>query len=667
MNKLEFSFFNKHFTISMSWFLILFILLNLFFKCLHLPEESIYGDEAYSIFHAQKSLGELTDIFLNDQNPPLHIILLHFWMQIFGVSDISAKGFSILLSTLCGIVLFIFANKYINKQASILVSVLFLFSNAQFFYSQEVRTYALVQLLCISSFYYYFKLLKEPDKKSLLLLTLINLLLLFSHYLTIFIFVTQFLCIWMFYKNNRQGLKYYLISQILTALLFSPWLKVLFSNLPKSGSFWLTAPTFGELKWFLYMLNGSEWLFTIFTVIIVSSLLMVIFNKRFRFFSQSFDVKLYIIFFSLYVLPIALDYWVAQYTPVFLGRYFLYSTLGLFLLLAYVLSNLNMSKHLRFIISLPILYSLIVAFNIKPEKEDNWKYIIPKIKKLQTENTLIYISASYKYKDFSFYYDREAFKDYKNTIQRLFHNNVFCSKEGPFGWDQVNLDTIDQVIFIQSHSQFEDPEGKTKKLLLGKFKVCNEYTHINITYTVFKKDSLPCSTFKTLSEEKTTACDFWTRALTLNEQTQDTIVIYKTGMETDSTCPATPLITEEKSRSGAFSCKINKEQQFSIGINKSVSELDKPLELDISGFINLEPGSDPRLVTSVEKNGEILYRQELEIIKKQLTSDKWHQIVMSVNMPVNLPEDSDVKVYFWNPAEASAFIDDFSVQVATEN
>src|ERR1035437_10050808 len=111
----------------MAWALILFTILNLAFKFYFLPQESIYGDEAYSIFHAQKPLSELTAVFLHDQNPPLHILLLHFWMQIFGISDVSAKAFSVVLSVLCGIVLFLFAKKFLNKQIAVIASVLFLF------------------------------------------------------------------------------------------------------------------------------------------------------------------------------------------------------------------------------------------------------------------------------------------------------------------------------------------------------------------------------------------------------------------------------------------------------------------------------------------------------------------------------------------------------------
>lgn len=663
MNTVSSNDIDKRLISPMTWFLILFVFLNLLFKFYYLPQESIYGDEAYSIFHAQKPLGELTEVFLHDQNPPLHIILLHFWMQIFGVSDVSAKAFSVILSVFCAIVLFGFAKKFLNKQTAIIVSVLFLFSNPQLFYSHEIRTYALVELLCIASFYYYFKLLKEPNKNAIILLAIMNLLLLFSHYLTIFIFITQFICVWLFYKQNKKGVWYYVISQVIVVIAFIPWLKVLFANLPESGSFWLTAPHFPELKWFVYMLNGNEWLFIIFSTIILSSLLMVILNKRFRFFNEGFEPKVYIVFLLLYILPIALDYWVAQYTPVFLGRYFLYATLGLFLSVAYVIGNLNASVTARVLVFIPILYCLVVAFDAKPEREDDWKSIVPKVKRMQTKKTVIYISAAYKYKDFSFYYDREAFKDYKNTVPRLFKERVYCSKEGEWGWGNINLDSVEQVLFVQSHSQFEDPEGTIKQSLLDKhFKICSEYSKINITLTVFKKDTLPCSEIKILKEQKAGKCDFWDTNIGIIEPDGEAVMIYKTSMDLGSTCPLPPLITDEKSKSGNYSCKINKQNEYSIGINKPLKELNGMMELTISAFVNYEEGSNARLVVSVEKGGVGLYRQEVNVSEKIKTPNAWAEISLSAIIPKDLKEDDELKIYFWNPTEKAAFIDDFVVQ-----
>lgn len=654
----------KRLTTSPAWFLTLFILLNLIFKFYYLPQESIYGDEAYSIFQGQKPLGELTDVFLHDQNPPLHIALLHFWMQLFGISDVSAKSFSVVLSVLCAFVLFIYSKKYLNKTAAIFVSILFLFSNVQLFYSHEIRTYALVQVLCMSSFYFYFKILKTPDKTSIVMLTLFNLLLLFSHYLTIFIHITQFICVWMFYKENKKGIKYYVVSQLIVMVLFLPWLKVLFANLPQNGSFWLSAPGFGELQWFVFMLNGNEWLFAIFSTIILSSLLMVFLNKRFHFFKQGFDVRIYVLFFTWYVLPIALDFWVAQYTPVFLGRYFLYSSIGLCLLITYIIVNLNTNNFVRNLVFIPIFFSLIYAFDAKPEKEDNWKFIVPLVKKQQDKKTIILISASYKYKEFSFYYDRPAFQDYNNTIERLAKENVFCSPDGPLGWSALNFEQFDQIIYVQSHSQFEDPEGKIKKgIVEKKYKICSEFSIKNVTVTFFKKENMECNSVKIIKEQKMENCDFWKTGIGINEQSGDSVMIYSTGMEPDPGCPLPHSIVTEKARTGLYSCKIYSEDQYSIGLFKTVGQLGRMRQINISAFVYYEPGSNAHLVVSVEKGSQSLFRNELILSEQLPTPNVWGEISLSAIIPADLPDDAEFKIYFWNPADMITFIDDCKIQL----
>lgn len=664
MNTITIKIFSKQLKFSMLWVLILMVILNVFTKSLYLSQESIYGDEGYSIFHAQKSLGELKDIFLNDQNPPLHIALLHFWMKIFGVSDVSAKGFSVVASVLCAILLFLFSEKFLNRRTTIIVSLLFLLSNVQLFYSHEVRTYALVQLLCVASFYFYFKLIKEPNKIALATLSLINLLLIFSHYLTIFIFITQFICIWMYYKSNRKGIIYYLISQIIVVVCFFPWLNVLFSNLPKNGTFWLTAPAWGELKWFVLMMNGNEYLFFIFSIIILLSLILIPLNKRFNLLNKEFDIKIYFVFLALYILPIALDYWVAQYTPVFLGRYFLYCTIGLFLAIAYLISCLNVNVTFRAVIIAPVLYCLIVAFDAKPEKEDDWKSIIPKVQKSVTAKTAIFVSASYKYKEFAFYYDREAFKDYKNTLPRLYNEHVYCAKEGEWGWDNINLDSIEQIIFVQSHSKFEDPEGKIKQSILAShFKACSEFSKINITVTNYKKENLACLIVKPIHIKKAIGCDLWDTTIGITEQTNDSIMIYNTGMEIDSNCAVSGSISKEKVMEGNFSCKINFEQPYSVGIIKTLSELWNIKKVDVLAFVNNVKGSDSRLVVSVEIESQSLFRQEWILNETIKNSDTWVEINLSAVLPDNLPPDAVFKVYFWNPSEKPSFVDDMTVQL----
>ncbi len=663
MNKFVVS--NASFSKNYIYFLLLgFFILNILVKFYYLPEESLYGDEAYSIFQAQKNLHELRDIFLYDQNAPFYLIALHFWFKIAGVSALSAKGFSVLFSVFSAIVFFLFAKRFVNHQAAIIVSVLFLLSNAQLFYSHEARTYALIQFLCITSFYAYFSVLNDPKIKALLALFFINSLLIYSHYLTIFIFVTQFFCSFLFVKENLKGFRYYVFSQILTLLAFLPWLNVMMRNMPQDGSFWLEKPDFNDLKAFVWMINGNEFLFVLFSFIILSSTVMIFLNNRSHFYNPYFKVRYYIVFLCLYILPIVLNYLVAQFTPVFLGRYFLYATFGLFLLIAYVISHLKTSGWLKLFIIILLTYSLIVSFDANPEREDDWKSVVHRVKHVQTEKTAIIISASYKYREFAYYYDFNAFRDYNNTVDLLFQSNVYCDKEGNRNWKNINIDEIDKVVFIKSHSQFEYQEEEIVNFLLENYIKCEDYLKGNLAYTVYVKKGLVCLPY-TISDDKRKSKDaLWHLQIGIHDETKDTILVYSTDMEFDVTDNQGAFFSSDKSTSGKYSNRIDNNFPYSVGFETPMVQITEIQIINIDANILAKTYNDARLVISIEKNMEAFFRREIFINKFVKDEDSWSKVSFTVLLPFERKVGTSLKVYFWNPSSEEVYIDDFSIALS---
>ncbi len=76
--------------------LILFILFLAFIVRIYgLTFESIWLDEGQSIYYASKPL---IDIFnLDEPNPPLYIIILSFFVRIFGISEFWVRLPSVIL------------------------------------------------------------------------------------------------------------------------------------------------------------------------------------------------------------------------------------------------------------------------------------------------------------------------------------------------------------------------------------------------------------------------------------------------------------------------------------------------------------------------------------------------------------------------------------------
>ena len=104
-------------------------------------------DEPFSIFWAQQDLSEMSTLFKTENNPPLHFVLLHFWIKLFGISAFAVRSLSLVFSLISVAILFKLALKFLSKEISIFVVLLFITSSFNHFHALEARTYSLVVLL----------------------------------------------------------------------------------------------------------------------------------------------------------------------------------------------------------------------------------------------------------------------------------------------------------------------------------------------------------------------------------------------------------------------------------------------------------------------------------------------------------------------------------------
>src|SRR5438067_1101579 len=56
--------------------------------------QSLWRDEAFSYLMAKKNVFEIVSLTAHDFSPPLYYILLHFWIMIWGHSEIALRSLS---------------------------------------------------------------------------------------------------------------------------------------------------------------------------------------------------------------------------------------------------------------------------------------------------------------------------------------------------------------------------------------------------------------------------------------------------------------------------------------------------------------------------------------------------------------------------------------------
>ena len=133
--------------------------------------QDLWRDEAFSFVLAMRSIPYILHLTAGDFNPPLYYALLHYWMILFGSSEIAMRSLSLVffLGTLYvfyDICLYVLK---ITHRRTIVYFLLFLCNPFLLTYAFEARMYMMVTFFVTLS---YFALWTGRKKLYILAITL---------------------------------------------------------------------------------------------------------------------------------------------------------------------------------------------------------------------------------------------------------------------------------------------------------------------------------------------------------------------------------------------------------------------------------------------------------------------------------------------------------------
>jgi uncharacterized membrane protein len=247
-----------------SFSLLLFLSVIVLFiaaRLWQLTTSCLWFDEIFSIHAARHDWRHMFQFVAADLiHPPLFYALLKIWIAIGGESPLWLR----LLPVLCSVaaiapfVMLCRALKLTRQQ--ITVALLLLAVNGYLIkYAQEVRMYSLLFFLTCTSLWLVVRF-SQPDSKAIplwLALTLVNLLLVYSHYAGwIVVFFELFFI--MFWRRERATKFRLTVMALIVAYL--PWLYLMsIAKEPGRGLAqnigWVTRPGPGDLIQFFASLN----------------------------------------------------------------------------------------------------------------------------------------------------------------------------------------------------------------------------------------------------------------------------------------------------------------------------------------------------------------------------------------------------------------------------
>jgi 4-amino-4-deoxy-L-arabinose transferase-like glycosyltransferase len=257
------SFFNTLFmnftrTVYISFFLILILGFGL--RTYHLGKHGVFLDERATIlisqgmamegnsqkncfytkgkttftpkeFWAPKNLEDFYDSIRRSDigNSPFYYLLLHNWINVFGISDYSIRFMSVLFSCLTIILLFFFIKEHFNNLKLALLAS-FLMAIEPFFiaFSQQARNYSLSFFLTLLATHIFLKIIKNEENGLktnglYLFYGILSALCLLSHFLTATVFLAHGLYVLLFVRKLRPWILLP-ISLSIGAFAFGYWI-----------------------------------------------------------------------------------------------------------------------------------------------------------------------------------------------------------------------------------------------------------------------------------------------------------------------------------------------------------------------------------------------------------------------------------------------------------
>jgi mannosyltransferase len=471
---------------------IFLVLINFIIKGVYLSSNSLAGDEPFSVYYAQMNIGSIINILSEGNNPPLYEIILHFWIQIFGISEFSVRMPSLIFSCLTVFFIYKIGVKFINSRVAFYASVIFIFSNYQIYFAHEARVYALLGLLTAISMYVFLGIIyddninsksvnnhKSNDKAitKFIILAGVNTLIIYSHYFGFFVLMVQVLFFMFHLQFLFKNWKKIILYLGIIILLYSPNILVLFNRFHESsGDTWVQPPRGLESVY------NMLWNFSNTPVVTVCIITLLIISIVKHIVNYKKEVKKiytgFIIFWFgfIFIFMFGISYWI----PMFMDRYLMPASIAFPLLVGIGADYSIQKSKYKFIIPIAVILLYVVTVRPNNSNKREVKEMILKIKELKTSNTIVYFCPDWFKMNFVYYYNVNYFKahDDDSMGNRI---NQYLQLENIYpisNYNQIDTKLIksaDKFIYLDAAADFHSPNNNIRKKLELSYKLKSEY------------------------------------------------------------------------------------------------------------------------------------------------------------------------------------------------
>ncbi|HPR31895.1 MAG TPA: glycosyltransferase family 39 protein [Prolixibacteraceae bacterium] len=461
---------------SDTWIIILLVLINIALKSVYLTDYNIDLDEPFSLFHSQQTLRELFSIFKNENNPPFHFLILHFWIKLFGIGPLSARILPMLTGSFAVIFIYKLGKKFLNFKSGIVAALLYTFSNSMIMEAHDCRVYSLFVLLTAASMYFYMSLIQEPKtKRYLFALTITNICLLYSHFLAFLLIGLQLFFLLLNTEIRKKAAKPILLSFFFAFLAYLPYASLFLVRFMETSVQGTNQPQLNFVNAYstFFVTFGNGFLVSNLYLALIVSFLAGIVLKKIRL--SVHEIIFAGWFVGVYLASFLISF---KFPIVTTPRYLVFIVPGFFLFVIIAVNRLFVrdkflhNAMLAFVVLL-MLSSIDLYYSNKMEAEKTVRFI----KENKSDSTLVYVVPPWVAYVFAYHYDLDIFKDYRNFDERLHLENIYLLSSAS-GMDTSLFQNASDILLLDGwgNMSYVDPELTIMNSLESNFGTMDQQT-----------------------------------------------------------------------------------------------------------------------------------------------------------------------------------------------
>lgn len=449
--------------------------LNLCLKALHLGSQDIALDEPFTLFWSQQPLSNILELAKNENNPPLHFLIEHFWIKLFGLGPVSVRFPSLLFSSLTAAILYWVIQRRMGWVAGLGASLIFTLSTEHVYHSHEARTYALLSLLTVLSMGSLLRVLEEPKRvKGYVFLGLCNVLMAYSHFLGMWMLIAEGLVI-LISSQRRLLIPRMALMYLGVGIAYAPNLIAFLLRLQSVAAkpTWVPKPHWTQIYGHVNIYWNGAWATVAFLGVSALGIAWYLLRRKPGSHAQAdpgqgtsmmaLVAVFCVIYFGIYLQSLL-------FTPAFIPRYLVWVSVPFFMAVAAWLGVLFQDRKMQMGAFAVICLAMLPGFTLNPSNDRAVASMVSYANGARTANSIVVIAPDYFDKTFIYHADLQAFQDHAHWDANKKARGIHAVNGFNALPPQV-LDSVRQVVFVDADAKFVYPDNGILESLQQHFSL----------------------------------------------------------------------------------------------------------------------------------------------------------------------------------------------------